>query len=81
MGRNLFAFKILKKFTNKIKFVPSQIAKYQLFQVIIIQGTPIILSLTFKWGLDWKLTGIWVGFGLANFILLALFILVLITTD
>lgn len=44
-------------------------------------GIPVICAFTFSWGLDWGVTGIWLGFGLANAILLVMYVVLIFTTD
>lgn len=41
----------------------------------------MVCAFTFSWGLDWGITGIWVAFGIANLILLILYIVLIFTTD
>jgi Na+-driven multidrug efflux pump len=42
---------------------------------------PVVLIFTYEWGLGLKVKGIWMGFGIANAILLILYATVLFTTD
>lgn len=42
---------------------------------------PLVFCLTYSWGLNMGVKGIWIGFGLANAILIILYVIVLFTTD
>jgi hypothetical protein len=42
---------------------------------------PLVLEVTFGWGLDLKVTGIWLAFGIPNGFLLVYFVYSLLTTD
>lgn len=44
-------------------------------------GVPLDLVLTFSWGFDLQLVGIWLGFGLTNMILCIIYIGALLKVD
>jgi MATE family multidrug resistance protein len=42
---------------------------------------PLVLVFTFGWGFDLGVTGIWLAFGVANLMLLVMYLFSLLTTD
>lgn len=44
-------------------------------------GIPIICVLTYDWGVGWGVKGIWLGFGAANAVLLALYIVLIMRSN
>lgn len=49
--------------------------------VYFLIGIPLILILTFTWGFDYKLRGIWLGFGVANTILSTIYVFSLFSAN
>lgn len=54
---------------------------YQIILFYFFQGIPLMLTLTFDWGLGLGVKGIWVGFGIANIVLSGLFITIIFISD
>lgn len=57
------------------------VAYYVIGKMFLTLGIPVICALTFDWGAGWSVTGIWLGFGLANAVLLALYIYLILKTN
>lgn len=49
--------------------------------MLIFIGIPLVLYFTFDWGLGLKVKGIWLGFGIANGMLLFIFAGYLLKSD
>lgn len=57
------------------------LVSYSALSIYYLIGIPLTLYLTFSWGLNLKLTGIWLGFGIANALLCFIYIGSLFNAD
>ncbi len=57
------------------------LVSYSAIIIYYLIAIPLILVLTFSWGFDMKLKGIWLGFGVSNALLSVVYIGSLLTSD
>jgi len=59
----------------------TELVSYTALVIYYFFGIPLVLVLTFSWGFDLKLRGIWLGLGISNTLLSVIYIGSLLTSD